>query len=501
MEDFVKKFVETGRLLDGTYYFDPPLGIDEMHQLNNLLKNAANQTKSGKSIILRPITGGSGSQKLVYFEISHGQYGGWQDVDVSDDDMGDFVIKDLTSIKRFCGGPGGCKKPFRNGRLFFEIIEKVNTEDIFGQLDESVNYVDYVDKFFETGELMNGSYYFDPPLSEPEIIKLHAIFKNIGGSKIILNPLSRDTQETGNYNNNRTLLWLDVHLGRFSGWQNVDWAEDNQGDFKLNNLDSIKRWCDFNRDCEEPLRNGRLFLEPLPNTEDIFNQLNESESNFDPEDLSWVNTDVPELSNLSGQELYNTIQNYFKTHQGGKYWLKQEDGMVWIYDDTGIYYDINLDDFTVEELVQRLNFTLKNVYARSVANEYIELAKALEPIIGPIDPPYEHITESYDLGWAEDIVSGTFLPPVGGKRYLLLFDKKPDAGYVRTIFNNLVTLGWQTENELESTIRAVDGYRKKFVDTYIHLAPEGFVSFGSEISVFKRVYGNDAYQEAIKISV
>ena len=251
---------------------------------------------------------------------------------------------------------------------------KQDTESIFHSLDEDYMVdANHVEHFYQTGKLLNGTYYFDPPLIEPEIRELHNVFGHIKGNKIILNPLSDDLRYTGNYNRDRNLLWLDVFRNTITGWQNVDSDEDEYGEYDLNNLASIERWCQ-NNDCITPFRNGRLFLADLPNTEDIFNQLNESD------EFDWVDIST---DSLSGQRLYDTIQNYFSTYHNDRYWLEEEDGVIRIWDDTGIYYDFNLEDFTIPNLIDSFKDSMTNIDDPEVKEDYIQLAKNLEPIIGP----------------------------------------------------------------------------------------------------------------------
>ena len=238
----------------------------------------------------------------------------------------------------------------------------------------------HVEHFYNTGKLLTGTYYFDPPLIVPEIEELHSLLRNIQGSKVILNPLSRDT---GNYNMGQTLLWLDVSNNTITGWQNVDTVdeEDGEGEYVLNNLRSIQRWC-ANNDCNMPYRDGRLFLAELPNTEDIFNQLNESD------DFDWVDTST---DNLSGQRLYDIIQNYFSTYHNGRYWLEQRDGFIELWGDSGgnlgtyIYFEFTMSQFTIDILIQALKTALLEVEEDEVRYDYIHLAQVLEPIIGPIN--------------------------------------------------------------------------------------------------------------------
>lgn len=239
------------------------------------------------------------------------------------------------------------------------------------------NHIAY---FYQTGKLLAGTYYFDPPLVESEIYELYRILQNnVKNSKRILNPLSDDLRHTGNYNRNRTLLWLDVVNGSVEGWQNVDISTDEEDvEFELKDLASIQKWCQQG-DCVKPLRNGRDFLNlNLPNTEDIFQQVNESEDDFD-----WVDISA-DASTLIGLRLYNVIQNYFNTYNS-KYWLVNNGEVIYFEDVTGIYFDIRIEDFTIEEIKDKLNGAIYRLHDSKTRNEYIDLAKTLEPIIGPID--------------------------------------------------------------------------------------------------------------------
>ena len=232
---------------------------------------------------------------------------------------------------------------------------------------------------------MAGTYYFDPPLVESEIYELYRILQNaVKKSERILNPLSSNVNETGNYNQSRTLLWLDIVNGSIEGWQNVDVSIDEEAtsgediEFELKDLASIQKWCRQGGDCVEPLRNGRDFLNlNLPNTEDIFQQVNESEDDFDWVD---INTDA---STLIGPRLYNLIQNYFNTYNS-EYWLVNNGEVIYLEDATGIYTDMPIEDFTIENLRDKIKISILRTN-RETKKEYIDLAKTLEPIIGPID--------------------------------------------------------------------------------------------------------------------
>jgi len=252
---------------------------------------------------------------------------------------------------------------------------KQDTDSIFDSLDESyMTDAEHVEHFLETGKLLNGTYYFDPPLIVPEIEQLHYMFGHIKGNKIILNPIT--TQFGHSIYASQTLVWLDVSNNTITGWQNVDDADDEDGEYVLNSLRGIQRWC-ANNDCQEPFRDGRLFLDyELPNTEDIFNQLNESD------EFDWVDIST---DSLSGQRLYDTIQNYFSTYHNDRYWLEEEDGVIRIWDDTGIYYDFKLEDFTIPNLIDYFKDSMTNIEDPEVKEDYIQLAKTLESIIGPIN--------------------------------------------------------------------------------------------------------------------
>lgn len=236
----------------------------------------------------------------------------------------------------------------------------------------------HVEHFYQTGKLLDGTYYFDPPLIEPEIRELHNILGHIRGNKVILNPITVKTIES------RTLLWLDVSHNIITGWQNVDDADDDQGEYVLNNLSSIQRWCAGENSCYEPFRNGRLFLAELPNTEDIFNQLNESD------DFDWVPkfTDPSKLKNM---DLVEFLKRYFKN--AGYDYRSDYDGDYYnIYDGTGIYVHIKDDEtFSLDSLKKTILNSITRMKSRGskpgksdvyyeTIQEYQELYQALEPL-------------------------------------------------------------------------------------------------------------------------
>lgn len=126
--------------------------------------------------------------------------------------------------------------------------------------------------------------------------------------------------------------------------------------------------------------------------------LKESNDEFD-----WVDVD-PNTYN-SGQGLYSLIQDFLKVETNGKYFLEQDmninlsHSIIELSDNTGIYYSYNsMGDFTIENIVSDFERTL-NYYGHSrVGQEYQQLAKILEPIIGPIN---SSINESEEFDWVD----------------------------------------------------------------------------------------------------
>jgi len=105
------------------------------------------------------------------------------------------------------------------------------------------------------------------------------------------------------------------------------------------------------------------------------------------DEFDWV--DVNPNTYSSGQGLFNLIQEFLKTETNGKYWLKTPQGSYFdieLSDETGIYYTYNsTEDFTIENIVTDFKRTLSYYNDSPIAQEYQELAKILEPIIGPIN--------------------------------------------------------------------------------------------------------------------
>ena len=377
--EHVDHFFKTGKLLDGTYYFEPALNDGEVRQLYSLLQNI-----DRSKIILNPIEYSSNGT-LLWLDVIHNSIAGWQDVSSDEDSKGEYVIDSLVGIKRWCYKGRGfshrnCIKPFRNGRELLNYLP--NTEDIFNQLDEAVKVntpEDYVKHFYDTGTLLRGVYYFDPPLGKTEIRVLHEIIddSNVRNSSRILSPL--------NHNGDDSLVFIEVDKSNsVNGWQNVDTSVTNDGEsFLIKGIDNIRKFCD-EWNPNDPLYDGRAFLPQLFDMEDIFSQITESEE----DEFDWV--DTTSMSNLSGERLYGIIQNLFNTQYNGYYRIEYSNDSpnkpIEIRDDTGIYYSFTMDEFSVDYLTHLLTRTLsRSTIDRDTREEYGQLAKVLEPIIGPIN--------------------------------------------------------------------------------------------------------------------
>ena len=240
----------------------------------------------------------------------------------------------------------------------------------------------HVQHFYKTGKLLDGTYYFDPPLIEPEIKALHSMLRKVKDSKLILNPLKRNLQYADKFNEVRTLLYLVVNNNTIKGWQNIDEVEDEDGKYVLRDLNTLKRWMKKGY-CRGPLRNGRLFVGELPNTEDIFNQLNESD------EFDWL----PEFVNpntLVDDDLVDFLNRYFKDAGYAYHTFYEADNYI-IGDDTGYYVTIKDDiGFSLASLKNSILHSITRMKARlgldedynldETIQEYQELYQALEPL-------------------------------------------------------------------------------------------------------------------------
>ena len=116
------------------------------------------------------------------------------------------------------------------------------------------------------------------------------------------------------------------------------------------------------------------------------------------DEFDWVDVD-PNTYN-SGQGLFNLMQDFLKSETNGKYYLEQDMNIIDLSDNTGIYYSYNsMQDFTIDNIVHDFERTL-NYYDRHsrIGQEYQQLAKILEPIIGPIN---SIINESEEFDWVD----------------------------------------------------------------------------------------------------
>ena len=99
------------------------------------------------------------------------------------------------------------------------------------------------------------------------------------------------------------------------------------------------------------------------------------------DEFDWVDLNT---SDFSGEKLHNMIQELFALHND-YYWIEKKGGIYDIWDNTGIYVEFNELDFTVSRLREDLLVTIKDTdMDYEIREEYFQLAKTLEPIIGPI---------------------------------------------------------------------------------------------------------------------
>ena len=115
------------------------------------------------------------------------------------------------------------------------------------------------------------------------------------------------------------------------------------------------------------------------------------------DEFDWV--DVNPNTYSSGQGLFNLIQEFLQSETNGvfykgEYYLNKYQGTIELCDSTGIYYTYNsMEDFTIENIVTDFERTLNynrhsEIWGRvssEIWEEYHQLAKILEPIIGPIN--------------------------------------------------------------------------------------------------------------------
>lgn len=101
------------------------------------------------------------------------------------------------------------------------------------------------------------------------------------------------------------------------------------------------------------------------------------------DELDWLDTNP---------SLYNLISDFFK-HEHPEYQLKKDfaytpNEVIFITDGIDNYIYLEEDEFTIENIRKQLQadiIDLKQSKRISIMNDYINLAKVLEPIIGPIN--------------------------------------------------------------------------------------------------------------------
>ena len=120
------------------------------------------------------------------------------------------------------------------------------------------------------------------------------------------------------------------------------------------------------------------------------------------DEFDWL--DVNPNTYSSGQGLFNLMQEFLQSETNGEYYLNKHQGTIELCDSTGIYYEYkDVEDFTIENIVADFKRTLNYGNARRdshsrVGEEYHQLAKILEPIIGPIN---SSINESEEFDWVD----------------------------------------------------------------------------------------------------
>ena len=127
--------------------------------------------------------------------------------------------------------------------------------------------------------------------------------------------------------------------------------------------------------------------------------LNESD------EFDWIET-------MEEPNFFTLVDQLFKNkHPRYKIELVDDETSIDITDDTGIYYTIPKNIFSEEVLRNHLRDTIKRLSRdkkgeyNEVRNDYIRLAKALEPLIGTIN---SNINESDELDWVESIEEPNF---------------------------------------------------------------------------------------------
>lgn len=99
-----------------------------------------------------------------------------------------------------------------------------------------------------------------------------------------------------------------------------------------------------------------------------------------------------------------------------------------------------------------------------------------------------------EFGWTEDILGGlrNFEQFQTGNRYLIKIDAFSLKNLIE-ILSYVKNSGWSIDKDLAEDLHY------EFSEGYLHLKPNGDISFGESLNNFIWVYGEDLFNEAIKI--
>ena len=87
------------------------------------------------------------------------------------------------------------------------------------------------------------------------------------------------------------------------------------------------------------------------------------------DEFDWVDLNT---SDLSGEKLYNMVQELFALHND-RYWLEYSNNILQIWDNTGIYVDFNeLDCWESESIYSFKDYEINYSYRNYISNNLIE---------------------------------------------------------------------------------------------------------------------------------
>jgi hypothetical protein len=99
------------------------------------------------------------------------------------------------------------------------------------------------------------------------------------------------------------------------------------------------------------------------------------------DEFDWVDTDT---TNLSGQKLYEMIQQLFNYQKTNFYISRTSYDDIEIWDSRGTYISIEESGFNIHNIKSAVISSLKNPNDFEIRDIMLELALVLEPIIGTI---------------------------------------------------------------------------------------------------------------------